>query len=125
MLFLSIDIKLGWITTYVKGTFTLIQLVVSVLLFFVIFFGLAFILNMLLRRTWLMAFIYPFIVLLIVGGISITEYFKSPVASFSLAFEKLLIITPVDMIILSSGLIGTIVCGFVIKFLRKSGYQMF
>ncbi|MEN2768348.1 YuiB family protein [Ornithinibacillus xuwenensis] len=103
----------------------MIQLIVSVVLFFVIFFGIAFILNMLLRRTWLMAFIYPFIVLFIVDKISIGEYFSSPKKAFSTGFSELMSITGVDVVILSAGLIGTIASGFVIKFLRKNGYQMF
>lgn len=108
-----------------EGDTLVIQLIVSILLFFVIFFGLAFILNMLLRRTWLMAFIYPFIVIMIVDNISTLEYFKDPAASFSTAFTNLMHITPVDIIILLAGFAGTIVSGFVIKFLRKNGYQMF
>ncbi|GGB36699.1 hypothetical protein F3157_03250 [Virgibacillus dakarensis] len=103
----------------------MIQFVVSILLFFVIFFGIAFILNMLLRRTWLMSFIYPIIVLIIVDDIPTTNYFKDPGASFQTAFTNLVHITPVDITILAAGLVGTIVSGFVIKFLRKSGYQMF
>ncbi|GGA76627.1 YuiB family protein [Ornithinibacillus halotolerans] len=103
----------------------MIQLIVSVILFFVIFFGIAFILNMLLRRTWLMAFIYPFIVLLIVDKISLGNYFSSPGESFSKAFSELMSINTWDIVILSSGFLGTIVSGIVIKMLRKNGYQMF
>ncbi|ASN04884.1 YuiB family protein [Virgibacillus necropolis] len=103
----------------------MVQLIMSILLFLVIFFGLAFILNMLLRRTWLMACLYPFIVLIIVDDLSTVAYFTDLTGSFSIAFTKLMEITPVDIIILSSGFIGTIVSGIVIKLLRKSGYQMF
>lgn len=103
----------------------LIQLIVSVILFFVIFFGIAFILNMLLRRTWLMAFIYPIIVLFIVDDISIGKYFSTPGEAFSSAFSGLTSINAWDVAILSAGFLGTITSGFVIKFLRKSGYQMF
>ncbi|MFD1361448.1 YuiB family protein [Lentibacillus salinarum] len=103
----------------------MIQFIVSILLFFVIFFGLAFILNMLLRRTWLMAVIYPFIVLLIVDDIATTEYFTAPGASFTAAFSRLTEITIADISILGAGFIGTIVSGIVIRLLRKSGYQMF
>ncbi len=109
----------------VKGDTTVIQLVVSILLFFVIFFGLAFILNMLLRKIWLMAFIYPVIVLMIVDDMSSLEYFKDPGGSFSIAFSKLMDITAADISILGAGFLGTIVSGIVIRFLRKSGYQMF
>ena len=31
----------------------------------------------------------------------------------------------VDIVILASGLVGAIISGFVIKILRKQGYQMF
>lgn len=103
----------------------MIQLLVSIILFFVIFFGLSFILNMLLRKTWLMSFVYPIIVIMIVDGISTFDYFVKPGESFQIAFDKIIGLTPVDIIILSSGLAGTIVSGFVIKLLRKSGYQMF
>lgn len=108
-----------------EGDIVLIQLIVSVLLYFVIFFGIAFILNMLLRRTWLMAILYPFVISLIVGDSSFSEYFTNTGEAFSSTFTKMISLAPVDIIILSSGLVGTIVSGFVIKFLRKSGYQMF
>lgn len=104
---------------------SLIQHIVSVILFFVMFFGLAFILNMLLRRTWLMSFVYPVIILLIVGKLNVTQYITKPVYAFSTAFSNLMNITLVDTIILSSGFAGTIVSGIVIKILRRSGYQMF
>lgn len=108
-----------------RGEATLIQLVVAVILFFVIFFGISFILNMLLRRTWFMSFVYPVVVLLIVDNISTTEYFINPSEAFPTAFANIIKITPVDAIILTSGFIGTIVSAIVIKYLRKSGYQMF
>lgn len=97
----------------------------SVLLFFVIFFGVAFILNMLLRQTWLMTILYPFFVLRIIDKLKFTDYFTAPKASFIHAFSRLTEITIADISILTAGLIGTIVSGIVIKFLRKSGYQMF
>ncbi|MUK90021.1 hypothetical protein GMD78_16745 [Ornithinibacillus sp. L9] len=103
----------------------MIQLIVSILLFFVIFFGIAFILNMLLRRTWLMAFIYPIIIIIIVDNIATTDYFTQPGEAFRAAFTKIASLTPVDYTILLAGFAGTIVSGFVIKYLRKNGYQMF
>ena len=103
----------------------MVQLIVSVLLYFVIFFGIAFILNMLLRRTWLMAFFYPIIIILIVGESPVSDYFKTPIQAISSTVNDFMAISIIDVIILSSGFIGTIVCGFVIKYLRKSGYQMF
>jgi hypothetical protein len=103
----------------------LIQLFVSVLLYFVIFFGIAFILNMLLRTTWLMSYLYPVVVLLIVDDLPVTAYFTNPISSISEAFSRMAQITLVDWVILASGLAGTIVSGIVIKLLRRSGYRMF
>lgn len=80
---------------------------------------------MLLRRTWFMSFVYPIVVLIIIDKISTIEYFKSPVNAFKTAFSNLMQVTLADIIILTAGFVGTIVSGFVIKFLRKSGYQMF
>jgi len=102
-----------------------IQLIVSVLLYFVIFFGIAFILNMLLRTSWLMAFVYPVIIILIVGKAKLSDYFISPKQSFINTYHDFLAVNYVDVIILSAGFIGTIVSGLVIKYLRKTGYQMF
>lgn len=103
----------------------MIQLVVSFMLYFVMFFAISFIVNMLIRKTWFMTGLYPIIVLLIVDNISTIEYFKKPIASFKIAFSNLMQITPVDIILLSSGMLGTIVAGITVKYLRKSGYQMF
>ncbi|MFC3041406.1 YuiB family protein [Virgibacillus xinjiangensis] len=103
----------------------MIQLLMSILLYFVIFFGIAFILNMLLRTKWLMAFIYPLIVIMIVDDISTLMYFTDTKEAFSTLADRFASIMPMDVIILLSGFAGTIVSGFVIKFLRKSGYQMF
>ncbi len=108
-----------------KGEHILIQLIVSVLLYFVIFFGIAFILNMLLRQTWLMALVYPIIVILIISDHSFGQFFTQPGNAFSDVWTKVTTLTIADVIILSSGLAGTIVSGIVIKILRRSGYQMF
>lgn len=69
-----------------------------------------------------MAFLYPIIITLIIGDSKIGEYFTTPVEAFSSTYSSLAV---VDIIILLSGFIGTIVSGIVIKMLRKSGYQMF
>lgn len=103
----------------------MVQLVVSIVLYFVIFFGIAFILNMLLRKTWLMACLFPFIMILIIDNVSFTSYFTDTSEAFSALGGRLAGLTAADIIILLSGFIGTIVSGFVIRILRKSGYQMF
>ncbi len=103
----------------------LIQFFVSILLYFVIFFGISFILNMLLRRTWLMTLLYPIVILLIISDNGLSDYFIRPGEAFAGLKETITTITLDDYIILSGGLLGTIVSGIVIKMLRKSGYQMF
>ncbi len=103
----------------------LVQLILSVLLFFVLFFGIAFILNMLLKSTWIMAGFYPFVVCAIVDKISTAEYLLKPKHAFQKLWHGLTHLLPADIIMLSGGLVGAIVAGFVIKGLRKSGYTMF
>lgn len=80
---------------------------------------------MLLRMTWLMAIIYPVVVILIIDKVKIYEYFTKPSYAFQLLGEKITALHTVDVIILTSGLVGAIISGFVIKLLRKQGYQMF
>ncbi|GAB2544010.1 YuiB family protein [Gracilibacillus alcaliphilus] len=103
----------------------MIQLFIMVLLFFVMFFGISFILNMILRQTWLMAFVFPIVVLLIVDTFPFSTYFTDPGYAFSTLGKELVTLSIQDMVILLSGFVGTITAGFVIRFLRKSGYQMF
>lgn len=103
----------------------LIQLIVSILLYFAIFFGISFILTMLLRGTWIMAILYPFIILFITGESKFFDYFSTPKVAFSALGSQITSMSIADIIILLSGLVGTIVSGIVIKILRKNGYQMF
>ncbi|TFB24241.1 hypothetical protein E3U55_01705 [Filobacillus milosensis] len=95
------------------------------LLFFILFFGIAFIINMLLRASWLMAIVFPIIVILIIDDISIWSYFTSPVSALSHLQERFVNLETFDVIVLISGFLGTLVAGYVIKLLRKKGYQMF
>ncbi|KXH79223.1 YuiB family protein [Sporosarcina sp. HYO08] len=106
-------------------TISLTHVVLSILIFIVMFFGIGFLLNMLLRMTWLMAIIYPIVVILIIDEVKVYEYITKPKVSFQLLGEKILALQVVDVIILASGLVGAIISGFVIKLLRKQGYQMF
>ncbi len=94
-------------------------------LFLILFFGIGFLLNMVLRSTWIMALAYPIIVILIVDNVAFFDYFTAPVASFSLLGSELLALHLVDILVLGSGFIGAIVAGVVIKMLRVRGYQMF
>lgn len=103
----------------------IVQFIVAILLYFVIFFGIAFILNMLLRQTWLMSFLYPIFVIIMIDEQATTAYFKTPSAAFQQLGDRFTQITVADGAILIGGFVGTIVSAVVIKILRKSGYQMF
>lgn len=107
------------------GQISLTHVVLSILIFIVIFFGIGFLINMLLRMTWLMAIIYPIIVILIIDEVKIYEYFTKPAYAFKLLGTKVMALHTVDVVILSSGLVGAILSGFAMKILRKQGYQMF
>ncbi|UOR11831.1 YuiB family protein [Halobacillus amylolyticus] len=103
----------------------IVQFVVSMLLFFVLFFGIGFLLNMILRTSWVMAVVYPVIVLLIVDNFEISRYFTEASSAFQTVFVQLANLQVVDIVILASGFAGTITAGIVIRLLRKHGYQMF
>ncbi|MCK1976330.1 YuiB family protein [Jeotgalicoccus huakuii] len=102
-----------------------VQLFISVLLYFVLFYGISFILNMILKMTWIMAVVYPVIVLWIIGRVSLFDYISSPGESFNTLWSNIIGISIYDIIILGSGLIGIILAGMTIRYLRKAGYQMF
>lgn len=81
------------------------QFIISIILFFVLFFGIGFVLNMILKTTWLPLLIYLGVVVYVFMRI------KSPLF--------------VDITILCAGLIGTAGSGWMIKYLREKGYGMF
>jgi len=103
----------------------IVQLIVGSLLFFVLFFGIAFIINMLVRQTWIVTLLYPIIIIIIVGDYSFFEYFTEPNNAFPAIIDIFTRMTLVEAINLIFGFIGTIVAGIVMRALRKSGYQMF
>lgn len=102
------------------------QVAISTVLYLILFFGMGFLLNMLFKTTWAPgAFIYPFIVIWMVSDLSLVSLIIHPIQGLShlgVRFTELLI---VDYIILSAGLVGTILSGLTIQMLRKSGYRMF
>lgn len=101
------------------------QLIISILLFMVLFFGIGFIVNMLLKTTWLMTMVYPIIVILVVDKFPFTDYFTKTAFAFSTLGTRVVSLTAPDIIILISGFIGAIISGITIKMLRVRGYQMF
>lgn len=106
-------------------SFSIVQLIISVLLFYVMFFGIGFLLNMLLRMTWLMAIVYPIVILLVIDDVGFFSYFTDLGESFSMLGDTITSLTGSDIAVLLAGWAGAITSGFVMKILRKSGYQMF
>lgn len=104
---------------------TIFILPISMLLFFVLFFGIGFILNMLLRMSWIMAIVYPIIAIFIIDKVRFIEYFSDSKESFSSLGTELSQLATADVLILLSGFAGAIGAGITIKILRKKGYQMF
>lgn len=95
----------------------MLQLIVLVLLFFVMIFGIGFILNMLIKTTWLPVWLF-----LIVGlplGMSFTwdekESFMGNLTGYSY----------VDISVALAGLAGAYASGWTIRKLRQGGYKMF
>jgi hypothetical protein len=103
----------------------ILTLIISMVLFFVLFFGIGFLLNMLLKMSWIMTILYPIIAIFIVDKVRFIEYFRNSKESFIDLGNHFSRLAPADIMILSSGLLGAITAGLVIKLLRKNGYNMF
>ncbi|MFC7394288.1 YuiB family protein [Scopulibacillus cellulosilyticus] len=101
------------------------QFIISMLLFMVLFFGIAFIINMLLKTSWLMSVCYPFIVIIMIDNVATIDYFTHPKETFKALGHRLVSLTIPDIIVLCTGFLGTIISAVVIKMLRSRGYQMF
>lgn len=94
----------------------LIVLVLMVL-FFVMMFGIGFILNMLMKTTWFPAYIFVLVILPIVVYTlwNHENNFWAYVASYRV----------VDYLTALAGLAGAILSGWTIRKLRFGGYKMF
>ncbi|AZV45044.1 YuiB family protein [Peribacillus asahii] len=100
-------------------------LLISIVLFFVLFFGIGFLLNMLFRSSWVMVILFPIVAILIVNQSKMIEYVRQPIESLKQLGLNFAALHMADIIILSSGLLGGVCAGITIKLLRKKGYQMF
>ncbi|SHE81223.1 Putative membrane protein [Seinonella peptonophila] len=81
------------------------QFIISIPLFFVLLFGIGFILNMILKTTWLPGVIYAVIIVVLLFRLH--EYHW------------------VDLTVLLVGLLGAFGSGWTIQTLRTKGYRMF
>lgn len=94
----------------------LLQLLIATTLFFVLLFGIGFILNMLLKTTWFPIYVYVFVMVpLVVYSQWETGTLLDNLAAYSW----------VDYLTGIGGLAGAILSGKTIQVLRKNGYQMF
>ena len=94
-----------------------LQLIIATVLFFVMMFGIGFILNMLLKTTWFP--IYLFIIILL--PIFIWQTWDDT-KSFAGNFGEF---TFVDILPAIGALIGAYISGATIRLLRRGGYKMF
>ncbi|WP_128893648.1 YuiB family protein [Longirhabdus pacifica] len=96
---------------------SLIQLPILFTLFFVLMFGIGFILNMLIKTTWLPLYLFMFVLLPVVvfwrwdGAIQFSDNL--------LAFQF------IDYLVAIAGILGAFISGQAIKTLRVKGYKMF
>lgn len=95
-----------------------LPVLVLMILFFVMMFGIGFILNMLMKTTWFPSYLFIIVLLPIVifsmwdrGNVS----FGTHMSSYGL----------VDYLIGISGVAGAILSGWTIQKLRIGGYKMF
>jgi len=93
-----------------------LQLVISVILFFVLLFGIGFILNMLIKTTWLPVWLYVFVLV--------------PIVIYTLwepgsLWDNLASYRAWDYLTFLGGLAGAVLSGVTIRTLRRKGYKMF
>lgn len=91
------------------------QLIIGIVIIFVLFFGLSFILNMLLKTTYLPVLFY----VLFIGGWLVYYYESGPIGAYLAEYGV------VDIIYALFGLAGVVGGGLTIQKLRTMGYKMF
>ncbi|UKS27530.1 YuiB family protein [Paenibacillus sp. HWE-109] len=96
----------------------MLQMVIATVLMMVLFFGIGFILNMLMKTTWFP--LYAFLALVV--GVVIYGSVGTASASFLSSDESF---TIVDIVPAIGGLAGAILSGSAIKALRIRGFKMF
>ncbi|SDT20725.1 Putative membrane protein [Paenibacillaceae bacterium GAS479] len=95
----------------------MLQIAIAMVLFFVMMFGIGFILNMLMKTTWFP--IYLFVIVLVPLYIWSTW---DRGLSFTANFSEF---TFIDWLPVVAALVGAYVSGYAIRALRIGGYKMF
>jgi len=83
----------------------------------VLFFGIGFILNMLIKTTWLPLWLF----LIIVAPLGIWQLWQSDLS----VGENIRSMLVSDIILVVAGAVGAYVSGWAIRALRRGGYKMF
>lgn len=92
----------------------MIQVAIVMLLFFVLTFGIGFILNMLIKTTWFPIYLFIFVVI-----VYILNRGWGDIAGHLMKYGW------PDILTFIGGFIGAIVSGVAINTLRKNGFKMF
>lgn len=95
----------------------MLQILIAMVLFFVMMFGIGFILNMLMKTTWFP--VYLFVVVLVPFYIWSTWDRSISLSANISAF------TFIDWIPVLGALVGAYISGYAIRKLRLGGYKMF
>ena len=103
----------------------IIQAVIGAILYLVIFFSIGFVLKMLLKKTWTLVFIYPIFVIMMIDNVKLSSYTTETSTALANVYERVLGLQFLDVFMLGFGLLGAILAGVTIRYLRKSGYSMF
>ncbi|WP_256759814.1 YuiB family protein [Cohnella sp. WQ 127256] len=91
--------------------------IVGSMLCLVLFFGIGFILNMLIKTTW-----FPFwLFLIIVTPLGIWQLWQDDIS----VTENIQSMLVSDMILIVAGAVGAYLSGWAIRALRRGGYKMF
>lgn len=96
---------------------SIIQETVGTLLFFVLFFGIGFILNMLIKTTWMPTWLYVFIVI----PLAVWYFWDSSID----VGDNLIRFAVIGMLPILAGIGGAFTSGWAIRALRRGGYKMF
>jgi hypothetical protein len=91
--------------------------IVGSLLCVVICFGIGFILNMLIKTTWLPLWLF----LIFIVPLGIWQLWQ-PDLSFTKNIQSMLVS---DIILFAAGAVGAYLSGWTIRALRRGGYKMF
>jgi hypothetical protein len=91
--------------------------IVGSLLCVVLFFGIGFILNMLIKTTWFPLWLF----LIIVVRLGIWHLWQ-PDLTFTENIQSMLVS---DIILILAGAVGAYLSGWAIRALRRGGYKMF